>query len=338
MRLPDSRRLRAAFDLVRNNAGGGIRVLCYHTVIPDWVDRRVQWPVAVTLGAFERHLRHLKDQADVVSIEDLPALLRQSRKTRDRAVAVTFDDGYRSNAELVWPLMKSIGLPLAVFVSTGFLDAPRWMPTFLVRCAVHHFHPARLALPAAGRAYRLETDAEREAAEQDLARLIRNSNQPRLEALLADLRAAFPSDQWAAGFARFPSDQLMSWAEVERLHREGVVIGAHTHNHVMVSQCATDAERAEELAQPLALLRNHGIAGRHLAYTNGKRADIGDAALRYARDCGYASAFTTIPGRINNWRRPFYLPRISGQVESLEAFIRNFNRTWLDILRDEWRG
>jgi peptidoglycan/xylan/chitin deacetylase (PgdA/CDA1 family) len=130
----------------------------------------------------------------------------------------------------------------------------------------------------------------------------------------------------------------MSWAEVERLHRDGVVIGAHTHNHVMVSQCATDAERADELAQPLALLKAHGIPGRHLAYTNGKRTDIGEAALRFARDCGYASAYTTIPGRIKNWRRPFYLPRISGQVESLEGFIRNFDRTWLGILHDEWRG
>jgi peptidoglycan/xylan/chitin deacetylase (PgdA/CDA1 family) len=337
MHIIDRKRFRAVADIVRNNTGSGIRVLCYHTIIKDWVDKRVQWPIATTLEAFERHMRHLKTHADIVSIDDLQTILLQGPKYRDRAVAVTFDDGYRSNYELAWPLMKSLGLPMSIFVCTGFMDGHRWMPAFIVHCAVHHLTAKKLALPATALNYHLETDSQKEAAEEDLSRFIKNSNTRKVDALMTDLHAAFPQDQWEECFSLFTSDRLMSWDEVSQIYREGVVIGAHTHNHAMVSQCTTETEFEEELKRPLALLKERGIICRHLAYPNGKRNNIGETALNYTRNCGYTSAFTTIPGRIKDWCNPLYLPRISGQIESLDAFIRNLNRTWFDILWSEWR-
>lgn len=37
-------------------------------------------------------------------------------------VCITFDDGYRDNYTLAYPLLKQLDVPFAVYVSTGFLD------------------------------------------------------------------------------------------------------------------------------------------------------------------------------------------------------------------------
>ena len=45
-----------------------------------------------------------------------------------RFVCVTFDDGYRDNYTIAYPLLKRLGVPFTVYVTTGFIDnrLPMW--------------------------------------------------------------------------------------------------------------------------------------------------------------------------------------------------------------------
>lgn len=45
-----------------------------------------------------------------------------------RWVCITFDDGYRDNYTIAYPLLKRLGVPFAVYVTTGFIDnqLPMW--------------------------------------------------------------------------------------------------------------------------------------------------------------------------------------------------------------------
>ena len=45
-----------------------------------------------------------------------------------RWVCLTFDDGYRDNYTLAYPMLKRLGVPFTVYVTTGFIDnlSPMW--------------------------------------------------------------------------------------------------------------------------------------------------------------------------------------------------------------------
>lgn len=120
------------------NIGPGIRVLCYHTVVDGWQNRAVQWPIAVSLGAFERHVDYLRNQYEVISLDQINDALALPARDRDRCICLTFDDGYLSNYEIAWPVLKAAGLPMAIFASTAYVGTNRFMPASMLRMVFAH--------------------------------------------------------------------------------------------------------------------------------------------------------------------------------------------------------
>jgi peptidoglycan/xylan/chitin deacetylase (PgdA/CDA1 family) len=88
-------------------------ILCYHAVSDDWAS-----PLAVTRRMLERQLGSLvKRGYRGVTFEQVV-----SGQCEHRAVAVTFDDAYRSTLTRAAPVLASFGLPGTVFVPTDYVE------------------------------------------------------------------------------------------------------------------------------------------------------------------------------------------------------------------------
>lgn len=92
-------------------------VLCYHAVDPRW-----EHPLSVDPGSFAAHMRWLARNRDVVPLRVLLDRYDRTGRWSDGAVALTFDDGFRSIAEHAWPVLTRYGLPATLFVVAGTLS------------------------------------------------------------------------------------------------------------------------------------------------------------------------------------------------------------------------
>lgn len=149
-----------------------VTVLAYHAVgnCPPGADPHGLW---IPPDAFERQLAFLATRRRVLPLDDVVG----GRVGRGRpAVAITFDDAYRSVLEEAVPRLERLDLPATVFAPTAYLgDRNRWdAPT---GCSLHIMGPEELAsLPARGVAVESHGHAHRplehasfEEAESDLA-------------------------------------------------------------------------------------------------------------------------------------------------------------------------
>jgi peptidoglycan/xylan/chitin deacetylase (PgdA/CDA1 family) len=102
-----------------------LTVIAYHAVgdCPRADDPHNLW---VSTDEFERQLGYLRRRRHVVSLAD--AVTGRVPGGRP-AVAVTFDDGYRSVLTEAAPRLARLGFPATVFVPTRYLgDRNRWDP------------------------------------------------------------------------------------------------------------------------------------------------------------------------------------------------------------------
>lgn len=101
MRLPQFRR-PAPCD-------AGARIVLYHET------------PAATAQRFRQHLAYFSQTYEVVSLGQMAEALRQGQSVGQWLV-ITFDDGFKDNAEVAMPLLSEFGLTACFMVTTDFVS------------------------------------------------------------------------------------------------------------------------------------------------------------------------------------------------------------------------
>ena len=127
VRTRDFREGRMGLSILRKALGtvcscvapskGALRVLMYHRVV-DTLDMDI---LSVTPFAFVQQMIWLREEGwEVLPLRE--ALLRlENGSLPERAVSITFDDGYRDNYEEAYPVLLNLGYPATIFPVTGFV-------------------------------------------------------------------------------------------------------------------------------------------------------------------------------------------------------------------------
>ena len=101
-----------------------------HRVVEQRSDTPDQRVLEVTPYFLEQKiLEYRKRGYTFISIDNLTTLFTNHHSLfTKKFVSLTFDDGYRDNHTLAYPLLKRLGVPFCVYVTTGFIDnrLPMW--------------------------------------------------------------------------------------------------------------------------------------------------------------------------------------------------------------------
>lgn len=262
----------------------------------------------VSAARFRRHLRYLKRHFRFASLQEAVAGLAAPSALGEDLVVVTFDDGYASNYDCAWPVLREEKVRAAIFVTSGFLDGRGlW------------FDLARHCLKAAVEdGTRLSADLEREfravfgrwplrqpvdAAVERLKRLPPAAR----DALLRQLEHAYPRLS--------PGARPLRWHQVREMLAGGIEIGCHTVSHPILSTLPA-AQQADEITRSRdRVAEETGLTPTLFAYPNGAIGDFGTATIGIVREAGFTAACTTIRGSNRPGCDPLTLRRIGVGAE-----------------------
>lgn len=93
-----------------------LRILMYHKV---HINRRDY--LTVDVPQLREQLLFLKKNYHFIKLSELTDHLQNGTALPENAVLVTFDDGYKSNYELAYPVFKELNIPFTVFLVSEFI-------------------------------------------------------------------------------------------------------------------------------------------------------------------------------------------------------------------------
>ncbi len=246
---------------------------------------------------------------DIVSLDEMHRRLIERDFAR-RFVCITFDDGYRDNKAVAYPILKRHGVPFTIYVPTSFPDRQGklwWLALEQVIATSKHI---MVTMDGKEREIDCVTPGEKGEAYDTVYWWLRGRNsEAEIHAFIDELAARYGVDMTPS------ADELcMSWDEIRELAADPTVtIGAHTINHVMLGKWDDEAARRELKESRERLEAELGLPVRHLAYPYGGRDLVGPREFRLASEIGYKTAVTTRPGVLFPEHRGHLtaLPRLS---------------------------
>jgi peptidoglycan/xylan/chitin deacetylase (PgdA/CDA1 family) len=206
-------------------------------------------------------------------------------------VLITFDDGYRSYSETVYPILRKHRIRALNFLCTRYVDDPTligwWDKLFLAVGATRRTH---VELPWARDPFVLDVAGRIELL-QAAKDHIKQRPDDDSESITRTILDALDVDD--AGLC--PSRQTMTWDEV-RAASEFTCFGGHTHNHTIMAQLEPPALETEIRTCRDRLAAETGTVPETFAYPNGRSMDFGQDAKDLLRRHGFRTAFSAIPG------------------------------------------
>jgi peptidoglycan/xylan/chitin deacetylase (PgdA/CDA1 family) len=272
-------------------AVGAIRgralVLVYHRVTPEDPGPAAIVP-CVREALFRQHLQALGELGELVGLEEL---LRQPDRRRKVRFAITFDDDFESHAGHVLPVLRSLGVRGAFFLSGRSLHGlgPYWFEALEQLLQTRPLdRVARMLGVEGGTAEQLALACERDVRRQHLL----------------ERAAEAPAAQLAA-------EQIASLAASS-------TVGFHTlHHRVLTALPVADLERElTEGRETLASVARQPV--RLFAYPHGKGDRKVAARVRAA---GYTAAWTGVPNATRPGADPFLLGRWEPGALSVDELV-----------------
>lgn len=292
--------------LARRRRRGQLAILMYHGIEAEQLSPPC-WHV-LDAAMFRRQLEYMRRCFCVLPLEEALERLRADTLP-DRAATLTFDDGTRNLATHAAPILRSLGLPAAVFLATGPMGTDQTLWPDRLWLAFARTEATDVDLTAVGLGRRsLRSAADRgetySLAVHHLKELADNERSTLLESLVATLGQEGNTDTGPF--------QLISWDEARALAKDGdVTLHPHSVTHPILSRCSDEKVEYEVSESCAALERETSRAPTVFAYPNGRAADFDERAKEALRRREVRWALSTTEGFADLDSDPLALPRIA---------------------------
>ncbi len=240
---------------------------------------------------------------------------------------ITFDDGFRNNFTLAFPLLKEKKISAIFFVTTGFMGKRDMLWTEKIIYLIMHTKKKSIFLEMFDHSnVPIANIKEKITACEKIRNYLKHAKKDDiidvlevLEEQIDDVRVIdFPNERY----------EYLKWEEIKEMRDSGMIIGSHTVNHMLLS-CLNDEEVEYELIKSKEIIeKNTQSICSYFCYPNGALGNFSARDKAILKKIGYKCAFSQIIGFNDNKADLYELKRINvtDQMDliTFEAYICGF--------------
>ncbi len=315
----------------RSECRRGPIVLTYHRVQSARISGD---PLTVSAEVFAKQIEFLAKHYCVVSIDTVVRAIQGTQSLPDRAVLITFDDGWGDNYEVAFPVLRRLNVPALIFLSTALIGTAAQFWWEILSAALMdegsdweiHFPAADLELPDS---IRMQID--------EILRTPVPTRNGKVSRLIESVKVLDSRSHAAVmslvkvrsdGSARARRPVALSWEQVKEMSSSGIAFGSHGHTHRLLTTL-TDEELGLELRSSKSIIEAHlNKVVDAIAYPNG---NFDCRIAKMAGSEGYVVGFTCLSGPNNDDVDPLELRRIHVHEDASLGFAGRFSSLFFSV-------
>ncbi|MEP7154374.1 MAG: polysaccharide deacetylase family protein [Betaproteobacteria bacterium] len=273
-----------------------LRILAYHRIcdVPD----ESTFPfdpelISASTSDFREQMRHVAAHFVPVSCADVMAALDGTQALPKRAVVVTFDDGHLDNYTQAFPVLKALGIPATIFLSTAYVGEPGTFWFDQVANILFRAPASSHTLPGSEQPVALGNTESRRDALKNVLRYLKKIPDARRREVIAELAATLTpattnNDSSLSGVVTWPQVREMASARIE--------FGSHGVSHPVLTQLE-DSVLERELVESRAVLEAQlGRPVETIAYPDGGLQAFDARVVEAVKRAGYRLGLSYISG------------------------------------------
>ncbi len=298
-------------------------IITYHRFVKDLSNTLEYCPTVTHLiDLFENEIRYLQRYYKIVSLNELVNTLSLGKNFKQPTIAITVDDGFKDNYQLLFPLLKRYNIPVTIFVTTGPTGTAKRL--WVNRLEEIILETSKTSFSAgwfyAGKIFTLNNIVKKREFYQLLLGKLKDIETCKRDQYLEYIEKIL-------GRPRLKDRIMLNWDEIKEMQKKGVTFGAHTVTHPILTNLPLDDAKKEIVNSKKKIEKELGITINHFAYPNGRPQDFNDELREFCKQIGFKSISSCDYG--NNSRREdiWSLKRIGAEVP-IELFAINVLRAF----------
>ncbi len=268
-----------------------LSVLTYHSIIAQPLPF-YDWSF-LDADTFRQQLAYLKTHFSILPLSEALQKLWNDRLDGP-TVAITFDDGFRNNYDIAFPILQDFQAPATIYLTTDLIGSEKtvWFTRLLLALQA----TAQKELRWNGEAFALADPDQVATSSARLQSALKRFPAAQLDAELARIEALLS----VAHDPRVPEDspfRMLDQDTIRAMQDSGLVeFGAHTCGHTILSRLSRD-EKAAQIGESLRQVEMlTGQKCLSFAYPNGGASDFDLESQEILAQAGVLGAVTMIPG------------------------------------------
>jgi peptidoglycan/xylan/chitin deacetylase (PgdA/CDA1 family) len=260
-------------------------IINYHRLIRN-LDSILETEPTVNhlIDDFAKEIRFLKRYFDILPLDQVTETLKNSENFKKPTLAITADDGYKNNFELLFPVLKEHNIPVTIFLTSGFTGTNNKI--WVDRLEHLFLNTKKIIFNSGGifkeRKYLLSTLKQKRQAYLEILYKLKDTEIKLRNRCLAEIEEKL-------GPVHDGSPIMLNWEEVRKMQKSNISFGAHTLTHpILTNMPLEDAKR--EIAESKRIIeKNLGTKVNHFAYPNGRPQDFNEELRQFCKDIGFES-------------------------------------------------
>ncbi len=323
------------YQIARQKHKSDVLILTYHGVLQNGSNEYVNRN-CVSAEMFEQQMRWLKQYYTVLPLSEIVDAFRNRKPLPEYTAAVTFDDGFRNNFTVAFPILVRYNIPATVFLTTDMIGNPGarlW--TEHVDGIIFNANVRRLQVQMNGTLTEFDVSnqqAKIEASDRIRAFLKTLNPGERARHILALERQVDRPLDFLDDDESKERYEFLNWDEVRLMAEHQVEFGSHTRTHSIIAHLSP-AELEKELFDSKRKIEQElGRPCRFFSYPNGTARDFSRRDQTMLREAGYEAALSQIYG-FNTAETDLYALRRINIVRSpsFSYFLAKVTGVWGDI-------